>query len=314
MADDRYDYYRSNDDRDRDVYLDNRSGVGAPRGRGYRASSPGYGSGRGYGRAYGEDDSRDRDRERGYSSYGNRPESRSFRPEDYRADYGQGSYSDDAYGARDYQSGNISHPETYDAYAGRSRAGQSWDSNRDFDRSYFAGGSGYGPGYGPEDERGRARYEGEGRQRDHGPGGRDHRGFWDRAGDTVASWLGDDEARRRHEADQRASHRGKGPKGYKRADDRIREDVNERLTDDLWLDASHIEVTVKDSEITLTGTVASRDDRRYAERIAESVSGSTHVQNNLRVDTGAATASASGSSAVSTGEDDVLARQAAGKH
>jgi hypothetical protein len=35
--------------------------------------------------------------------------------------------------------------------------------------------------------------------------------------------------------------------------------------------------------VTLTGTVTSREQRRRAEDIAESVSGVTHVQNNLRV-------------------------------
>jgi osmotically-inducible protein OsmY len=274
MADGRYDYYRSADDRDpdRDVYLDNRSGVGAPRGRGLRASfGPDHG---GPGRAYGDDDARERHRDQGYSTYGNQAESRSFRPEDNGSNLGQGRYSNDSYGARSYQSGGARpQPETYGAYAGHSRA-----ESRDHHRRDGEGG----------------------------------RGFWDRTGDTVASWLGDDEARRRHEADVRASHRGKGPKGYKRSDERIHEDVNERLTDDLWLDASHIEIAVHDSEITLTGTVHSRDDRRYAERIAESVSGATHVQNNLRVDANAGRDS--GSTSAVGNQDDVLARQAAGKH
>jgi hypothetical protein len=35
--------------------------------------------------------------------------------------------------------------------------------------------------------------------------------------------------------------------------------------------------------VTLTGTVPTREQRRRAEDIAESISGVTHVQNNLRV-------------------------------
>jgi len=106
------------------------------------------------------------------------------------------------------------------------------------------------------------------------------RGFWDRASDEVSSWFGDDEARRRRERDE---HRGRGPKGYTRSDERIREDVNDRLTDDGWLDASDIEVQVSSAEVTLTGQVNSREEKRRAEDIVEDVSGVKHVQNNLRV-------------------------------
>lgn len=78
-------------------------------------------------------------------------------------------------------------------------------------------------------------------------------------------------------------HRGRGPKGYQRSDERIREDVCERLTDDPLIDASDIEVDVKGREVTLSGSVASRGLRRRAEDLAEIVSGVAHVQNNLRV-------------------------------
>ncbi|WP_245986264.1 BON domain-containing protein [Azospirillum thermophilum] len=71
-------------------------------------------------------------------------------------------------------------------------------------------------------------------------------------------------------------------------DERIREDINDRLTDDPYVDASDIDVTVSNGEVTLSGHVDHRTVRRRAEDLAESVSGVTHVQNNLRVrqDTG----------------------------
>ncbi len=78
-------------------------------------------------------------------------------------------------------------------------------------------------------------------------------------------------------------HRGRGPKGYTRSDDRIREDVSDRLSDDPFVDASEIEVMVAACEVTLSGTVESRDAKRRAEDIAEQVSGVRHVQNNLRI-------------------------------
>ena len=110
------------------------------------------------------------------------------------------------------------------------------------------------------------------------------RSFWNRASDEVASWVGDDEAARRREMDRRYGHRGRGPKNYVRSDERIREDVNDRLTDDWRLDASNIEVMVANGEVTLGGTVSSRDDKHHAEHLIEHLPGIRHVQNNLRVD------------------------------
>lgn len=109
------------------------------------------------------------------------------------------------------------------------------------------------------------------------------RSWWDRTKDEVRSWTGDEEAERRRRMDEARSHHGRGPKGYTRSDDRIREDVNDRLTDDWVVDATNIEVTVASGEVTLVGTVDSREAKRRAEDCAESVSGVRNVQNNLRV-------------------------------
>jgi osmotically-inducible protein OsmY len=120
--------------------------------------------------------------------------------------------------------------------------------------------------------------------RDRGRPQQEERTWFDRARDEVSSWMGDHDALHRREAD--GEHRGRGPKGYRRSDDRIREDVSDRLTDDAWLDAQGIEVAVSDAEVTLSGTVRSREDKKRAEAIAETVSGVDHVQNNLRLDRG----------------------------
>ncbi len=59
--------------------------------------------------------------------------------------------------------------------------------------------------------------------------------------------------------------------------------MNDRLSEDRYLDASDIEVSVTSSEVILNGEVASRVDKRRAEDCVERVSGVTNVQNNLRV-------------------------------
>ena len=76
---------------------------------------------------------------------------------------------------------------------------------------------------------------------------------------------------------------GRGPKGYKRSDDRIREELCDRMTDDPVLDASEIEVEVTEGEVTLSGSVMSRDQKRRAEDIAETIGGVKDVTNQLRV-------------------------------
>jgi osmotically-inducible protein OsmY len=111
------------------------------------------------------------------------------------------------------------------------------------------------------------------------------RGWWDKTRDEVSSWFGDDDADRRRRMDRQSTgmNRGKGPKGYERSPERLREDVCERLSYDDRVDASDIEVKVSGNEVTLDGTVDSRDARHRAEDIIESIPGITHVQNNLRV-------------------------------
>jgi hypothetical protein len=99
------------------------------------------------------------------------------------------------------------------------------------------------------------------------------------------------------------SHRGRGPRNYVRSDDRIRDDINERLTQDRFVDASDIDVVVNRGEVTLTGAVDSRLARRRAEDIADAVLGVTHVQNNLRVHDGGRDAARSQGSGDARGQE-----------
>jgi osmotically-inducible protein OsmY len=144
-------------------------------------------------------------------------------------------------------------------------------------------------GYGDEDRSYNPRASGDhygpntSRQSYHDPREYD-RSWWNKAGDEMASWVGDEDAARRRDMDRMRSHAGRGPKGYVRSDDRIREDVNDRLTEDWRLDATNIDASVSNGEVTLSGTVDGRDDKHRAEHLIENLSGVKHVQNNLRVD------------------------------
>jgi osmotically-inducible protein OsmY len=199
----------------------------------------------------------------------------------------QDDYRDAYRGASDYRTGGYGYPRYSDNQAIGSQLHQGYRSNVYATRGDAQGYSsqGYGDrGYtGQDDYKTRERYGREG-----------ERGFWDQTRDEIASWFGDDEAAARRRIDESNTHRGKGPKGYTRSDDRIREDINDRLTDDYRLDASDIEVKVSGGEVTLDGQVQRRDDKRRAEDLAEAVAGVKHVQNNLRLKPETATAYTAG--------------------
>ena len=79
------------------------------------------------------------------------------------------------------------------------------------------------------------------------------------------------------------SHAGRGPRGYQRSDDRILDDVCERLARHPWIDPSDVEVGVEGGEVTLRGSVDSRSAKRLLEDVAESVWGVREVHNQVRV-------------------------------
>ncbi len=75
----------------------------------------------------------------------------------------------------------------------------------------------------------------------------------------------------------------RGPKGYRRSDERILEELCDRLTFDPRIDASEIEVRVTDAEVVLTGRAATRFEKRLAEDHASHVRGVRDVINQIRV-------------------------------
>ena len=135
--------------------------------------------------------------------------------------------------------------------------------------NYYRSGSG---SYGPGSSQGFQGYgQGTGRSWSYGYGDRDSSSFSGRYGF-------ESEGNR-----DRGGFAGRGPKGYQRSDARINEDVCDRLCDAPDIDATNIEVKVEHGEVTLSGSVSDRADKRRAEDLIENVSGVREVHNNLRV-------------------------------
>jgi hypothetical protein len=82
---------------------------------------------------------------------------------------------------------------------------------------------------------------------------------------------------------RRGRYTGIGPKGYRRSDERIRDEVCERLTRHGLIDAGRIRVQVRDGEVTLQGTVHDWRTKRMAEDTAASVAAVWDVHNLLRL-------------------------------
>lgn len=189
------------------------------------------------------DRDRDRDRNRGMFGY----EGEGYMAQrDERDDYDE--FARRGYGRGDYERSDRMRD---DSYRGGGYMGGDWNSsmrNRD-DRDYMT------------------------------------RGYQDLESGADRGWnVGRDSDRGDYGAGtQRQSYRGRGPKNYQRSDERIREDVCERLAMDDDVDASEIEVMVSGAVVTLDGSVAERHAKRLAEDIAESVRGVKDVQNNVRV-------------------------------
>jgi hypothetical protein len=218
-------------------------------GQGWSGRS-GY-SGQGYGRG-----------SRGYGGFGHGPSwGEGVRPwEEMEGSGGSRSYQGDQYGNPQLAGGQ--------AYGGRfegqSRGSGHWPSFDDHEESFRRGFGmspygGYGQsGYGPGSQ------SGWGGSRDYGRPGQSG-GPWSAGG---GGWS--------------PPQRGRAPKGYQRSDERIREDVCDAVIQ-AGIDAGEVDIRVEGAEVTLTGTVEHRYDKRQIEDIAESIAGVKDVHNQIRV-------------------------------
>ena len=74
-----------------------------------------------------------------------------------------------------------------------------------------------------------------------------------------------------------------GPKGYTRSDERLREDISERLMQAYDIDSSEVTVQVLGGKVVLEGTVPNRYMKHAIEDIADGAPGVQDVDNKIRV-------------------------------
>ncbi|MBN3748978.1 BON domain-containing protein [Burkholderia sp. Se-20373] len=148
------------------------------------------------------------------------------------------------------------------------------------------------PGYGERDYHAQGRDGGESPYRGVPPEFRGHHrmGGYDRdraCGDPYGNrrYGGDapDLSRFGSDAERDALRNRRGPKGYTRSDERIREDVCERLAHALDIDVSDVTVQVQDGRVELDGTVPARWMKHGIEDLADGCMGVRDVENRVRV-------------------------------
>jgi BON domain len=81
----------------------------------------------------------------------------------------------------------------------------------------------------------------------------------------------------------RARRFGSGPKGYQRSDERLKEDISERLMESHYIDSSDVSVEVRGAKVVLEGTVPSRQMKHAIEDLVDVCPGVQDIDNRVRV-------------------------------
>lgn len=76
---------------------------------------------------------------------------------------------------------------------------------------------------------------------------------------------------------------GFGPKGYRRSDQKLKDEARLLLNQDPILDSSNINIEVFNNVIYLRGFVDSRKDKKRAELLIEDIFGIEDIQNQLKI-------------------------------
>lgn len=238
----------------------------------------------------------------GYGGYRPAPQDSGYRSEERESGYG---YRDeDRFGPRGRRSelsdeddprqpgrGWHGGEEEWGERGGRA---MHWREGMERDRAQRAGQPSYGGGYFGDAGSGGQSYSGGQRMYPDDPGYRRHASYTAQAGAPGG---------------QRAGRRPVGPKGYRRADERVREDVCERLAMNPYVDVHDVSVEVANGVVTLDGTVRERREKYVIEDIADAVFGVTEVNNHLRVQRQPGAAWAAGSE---VGGDDAAGTDTSG--
>ena len=260
-------------------------GFSEPRSHGphtYGGTSPGgYGSqseygpqsGQGQQQAYGGSQ-RAGTQSQSYAPYGGQQggSSPSSYGEGYRhSNYGQGAYPEGNYGAQVHQSERLR--------GGYFAQGQA-ESPNPGSHSYsgpYSGTYGFGSNA-PNDQQlrqgARTAFSDQVSYGNHAAYGDHAHGQGGGAGQSQGGW---------NPAGQMPRAARRAPKSYQRSDERLKEEIYERLINRWDIDSTEVTVQVASGEVTLDGTVPERRMRHDIENLVDDTHGVKEIHNNLRI-------------------------------
>lgn len=273
--------------------------AGGPEGQPFSRNPYGYYPGQGHGHSYGQSYGDSRGQPRGpdrYQSerfgqrepyntgsrYAERGPFRGGRQDDDHDRRGMGGsrYSESQYGTSPGRRGfgGPGYGPSRESY-GRGRYGSGVDARYGEERGF---------GEGPfEDMTEPPGYFGTGNYGDGGAsptGGFDQRtrrrNYGSLGQDTFSS---DFSPARQWRADSQRRYRT-GPKGYTRSDERLREDICERLMLADSVDPTEVSVTVKEGKVVLEGSVPNRGMKHTIEDLVDAAPGVQDIENRIRVE------------------------------
>ena len=262
-------------------YGQNSYGQGAY-GQGSYGQSGNFGQGSNYGQGsysqggYGQGYGQDQGQSSGYGQVGFQGQQRSLGEDLYGRNYG-------------YSMGYEHNPRGQGgggSYGSRSAFGQEYhramrhEPQGGYDTGFGGGNYGYGQSGQPGYDQNRFGQSAGGMAGQYGQQGLDQGGY------SRGGWM---------ESSQSQSQRGRGPKGYTRSDERLKEDICERLTHHSGIDASEVEVEAKQGVVTLSGSVTQRQSKHQIEDLVENVTGVKDIENRISVRSQSEQQSGSGS-------------------
>lgn len=190
-------------------------------------------------------------------------------PERRRNDHGRPQYESGGYDPHGGQ-----RPRPGSGYGGYGETPGEGAGGYDSGRNYAAE-PGWGPGYGERPEQD-ARF---GRSMPQAAAGERRESLSRRSvhSQGAASEEG------RHASQSRGARARRGPKGYERSDERLKEDVCERL---MWaedIDASEVSVDVNAGVVVLEGAVPERRMKHAIEDLVDACLGVKDIENRIKV-------------------------------
>ena len=197
--------------------------------------------------------------------------------------YGQGNYSRD-YGQQGPQRSQRSMHNAY-GWGQRDYRGGYQDRQGDDDRWRGIGPGRYQdrePSWGSE----YSRHGDDRSERDQGDLGRHESGYGSQYSERdYRVHSGHDQPRDSagRFGETRGSQQPRGPKGWQRSDERIKDDVSERLYHHRGVDCSDVSVEVSGGKVTLEGTVPERRMKHAIEDMVDQCPGVKDIENRIRV-------------------------------